>query len=358
VVDPGGHIDSNPSALRFLVYGAGAIGTYIGGSLALTGHSVVFLERKESIPVLRERGIHLCMRGKDYSVSRPEIAETLAEALNTGRFDCAVFAIKAYDTPSVLQELEKYRDSLPVFLCLQNGVQNEAVLGEVLGAGRVIAGTVTSAIGRNGPGDIVLERFRGMAVAGENPLSPALADAFQSAGLNVRVYENPDSLKWSKMATNLVGNASSAILNMTLVEIFADPRLFRLEIAQLREVFQVMQAKGIPIVDLPGAPVRLLAWSARNLPYALAHPLLTRFLVGSRGAKRPSFYLDLHSGRRKSEVDYLNGAVARFGAMLGIPVPVNRGLNETLLALTDGSIDASTFDHKPEKLLAKLAAAQ
>jgi 2-dehydropantoate 2-reductase len=138
---------------------------------------------------------------------------------------------------------------------------------------------------------------------------------------------------------------------MTLAEIFADPRLFRLEIAQLREVLKVMHALEIPIVNLPGAPVRLLAWSVRYLPYSLAHPLLTRFLVGSRGAKMPSFHIDLYAGRGKSEVDYLNGAVVRFGAKLGVPTPVNRVLNETLLSLTSGSIDIDSFDHHPEKLL-------
>ena len=320
----------------------------------MAGYPVVFLERKESIPALREQGIHLRLRGKDQVIASPDIAENLESALESGRFDCAVFAIKAYDTPTVLKDLERYREALPVFLCLQNGVENEATLSRVLGEKGVIAGTVTSAVGRNGPGDIVLERDRGMAIAGTHPFIPGLAHALQSAGLNVKVYPDTASLKWSKMVTNLVGNAASAILNMTLTEIFADPRLFRMEIAQLREALAVMRAKGIPIINLPGAPVRLLAWSIRNLPYNLAHPLLTRFLVGSRGAKRPSFYLDLHSGRGKSEVDYLNGAVVRFGAQVGIPTPVNRLFNETLLSLMDGSVELNTFDHQPEKLLAKL----
>jgi 2-dehydropantoate 2-reductase len=350
----GGQIPIDPSGLRFLVFGAGAIGTYIGGSLALAGHPVVFIERKESIPVLKERGIHLQLGKKEQLIPRPEIAENLESALATGRFDCAIFAIKAYDTPPILKDLEQYRESLPTFLCLQNGVENEAILGQALGLDRVIAGTVTSAIGRIGPGDIILERFRGMSIAGTHPLIPGLASALQIAGLNVKVYEDPASLKWSKMLTNLVGNAASAILNMTPSEIFADSRLFRLEIAQLRETLRVMEAKHIPIIDLPGAPVRLLAWSVRNLPLSFARPLLTRFLVGSRGAKMPSFYIDMHSGRGKSEVDYLNGAVVRAGSLLGIPTPVNRVLNETLLSLTAGSMDIVTYDHHPEKLLAKM----
>ncbi|RLD06571.1 MAG: 2-dehydropantoate 2-reductase, partial [Chloroflexota bacterium] len=60
---------------------------------------------------------------------------------------------------------------------------------------------------------------------------------------------------------------------------------------------------------------------------------------------------DLHSGRGRSEVDYLNGAVVRFGKRFGIPTPVNRLLNETLQGLTRGEIPLETYARQPEKLL-------
>jgi 2-dehydropantoate 2-reductase len=66
----------------------------------------------------------------------------------------------------------------------------------------------------------------------------------------------------------------------------------------------------------------------------------------------PSFHIDLHSGRGKSEVDYLNGAVVRDGEKYGVPTPVNRVLNNTLLALTRGEIPLTEFSRQPEKLLA------
>jgi Ketopantoate reductase PanE/ApbA C terminal. len=78
----------------------------------------------------------------------------------------------------------------------------------------------------------------------------------------------------------------------------------------LRECLAVMKAQGIDVVDLPKTPVRALAFATR-LPLWLSKPLLGRAAGSGRGGKMPSFHIDLHSGRGKSEVDYLHGAVVR-----------------------------------------------
>ncbi len=65
----------------------------------------------------------------------------------------------------------------------------------------------------------------------------------------------------------------------------------------------------------------------------------------------PSFYIDLHSGRGQSEVDYLNGAVVRFGERFGYTASVNRLLTETLLGLIHGEIPVDRYLRQPEKLL-------
>jgi 2-dehydropantoate 2-reductase len=192
-----------------------------------------------------------------------------------------------------------------------------------------------------------------VGVAANHPLSSRLVEAMNSANLNARLYPRGADMKWSKMLTNLLANATSAILNMTPAEIFAHPGIYRLEVAQIRETLAVMHAQNIRVVDLPSTPVRLLAFAVRTLPASISRPLLQRAVGSGRGAKMPSFYIDLHSGRGKSEVDYLNGAVVRHGERLRIPTPVNRLLNETLLALTNGDIPLETFDCQPEKLLSK-----
>jgi 2-dehydropantoate 2-reductase len=79
--------------------------------------------------------------------------------------------------------------------------------------------------------------------------------------------------------------------------------------------------------------------------------MLGRAAGSGRGAKMPSFHIDLHSGRGKSEVDYLHGAIVRAGEKAGVPTPVNKVLTETLLRLTSGELPQEQFSHQPEKLL-------
>ena len=174
---------------------------------------------------------------------------------------------------------------------------------------------------------------------------------FNDAGLKAKFFSNPAEMKWSKMIINLLANASSAILDMTPREVYSNSELCKMEIRQIRETLDVMSAYKIPVVNLPGTPVKLLAWGIKNLPLTVIQPLLKRLVGGGRGGKMPSFHIDLMSRRGMTEVDYLNGAVVRFGSKVGINTPVNLVLTETLLSLTRGELEVNDFFHQPEKLI-------
>ena len=371
---------SQSADLKFLVFGAGAIGTYIGGSLALAGHQVVFVEQPEMVKELRQKGLRLdltidesvalrlsqgrkrALRGvegtKDAFIIDPRsfvIEPSLKEALKFGPFDTAIFALKSFDTVSAMEGLKPFADKLPPLLCLSNGVENEQALARVLGADKVIYGTVTSAIGRRGPGDIVLEKLRGVGVAAGHPLSEKLVTTLDRAFLKCRLYPEAHSMKWSKMLTNLIANPTSAILNMTAAQVFANRKLYKLEIDMLKECLAVMKAQNLKVVDLPGTPVKALAF-ATKLPLWLSKPFLSRAAGSGRGAKMPSFHIDLYSARSRgqSEVQYLHGAVVREGKARGIPTPVNELLTDTLMALTKKEIPLEEYANQPEKLLSKV----
>jgi 2-dehydropantoate 2-reductase len=340
--------------MKILFFGAGAIGTYIGGSLALAGHTVTFIERPEAADIIRARGLKLMLGGAVEKIQPTLLVTSTAEALAAGPYDFGVFALKSFDTASALDQLRAAlapgTDSPPL-LCFQNGVDNEPEIARALGADHVIAGSVTTAVGKPGVGEIVLERKRGVGVALGHPLSPAIVEALAGAGLGARAYPAAGPMKWSKLLTNLIGNATSAILDLTVAELFADPRLFDLEMRMLKECLAVMRAQGYRPVDLPGTPVRALALAIESLPRALAQPILKRAVGGGRGGKMPSFHIDLHSGRGQTEVRWLNGAVARHGSERGVPTPVNQTLTDTLEALSAGRLDKAIFRRQPEQLL-------
>ena len=348
--------------LKILSFGAGAIGTYIGGSLALAGEQIVFVEQSAAAAELRQRGLRLNLTIDKRRRTSPifalppsafVVAPSLEEAMRYGPFNVGLFALKSFDTASALESMRPFAEKLPPLLCLSNGVDNESAIANVLGADKVIPATVTSAIGRRGAGDIVLEKLRGIGIASTYPLSDQLLASANSAFLNAQAFSNPAAMKWSKMLTNLIANPTSAILDMSAAEIFVDRKLYEIEIKMLCECLAVMKVQKIPVVDLPHTPVRALAFATR-LPLWASRPFLARAAGAGRGGKMPSFHIDLYSGRGKSEVEYLHGAVVRAGEKFGVATPVNKVLTETLMKLTNKEIPLEEFAHQPEKLLALL----
>jgi 2-dehydropantoate 2-reductase len=99
--------------------------------------------------------------------------------------------------------------------------------------------------------------------------------------------------------------------------------LFRLEIQALREAIGVIHQLRLPIINLPGLPVRPLAWAVRIPPF-FSQPLLRPAIAGGRGGKMPSMSHDVRRGR--TEVAWLNGAVVAAAEPLGLPTPANSTL--------------------------------
>jgi len=348
------HVLSHPFKMRFLIFGVGAIGTYIGCSLLLSGYPVAFIECEPAASQVKSRGLRLQMGAEERTTPALAVYTDLESALQVGAYDVAIVAVKSFDTLNLAQMISRAGADFSAVLSVQNGVENERLLATHLGQARVIAGAVTSAIRRIDAGNVVIERQRGIGIAADHPLSEEIMAAFNDASLNARLYENPQSMKWSKMLTNLLANASSAILDMTPAEIFAHRDLYALEVRQIREALQVMAAMNVPVTNLPGAPVRSLMFMMNYLPVRISQPVVKSALGRGRGGKMPSLHVDLHGGKTKSEVDYLNGVVVRYADQLGIRTPVNKLLNDTLLALIERKLNIVQFAKQPGKLLALL----
>lgn len=337
--------------LRFLCFGVGALGTYLGGSLSLSGQKVVYVARSGLAEDIQRKGLKLRIDDREYLLPHPKVMDRVEHALALHNYDFGILAIKSYDIQDFLTGIAAYIDKLPPLICIQNGVENESKIAGVIGSGKVISCTVTSAIRRKAAGDVVLEKLRGMGLSSDHPAVPELLNILNTSGLNARYYRDPAGMKWSKMITNLLANASSAILDMTPLEIFHHPELYRLEVLQLREALRVMKSLNIRITNLPGTSVKLLTFIIKYCPMRISQPLLSRVIGRARGDKMPSFHMDLHSGNTRSEVDYLNGAVVRFGKRQGIPTPVNHVLNKTLQALIQKEMRVDLFARNPDKLL-------
>jgi 2-dehydropantoate 2-reductase len=269
-------------------------------------------------------------------------------------FDLVLLTVKAYDATEAAAQVEPLNQRGVPILVLQNGVGGEEAVGESLGGATILSAVITLSVEVLKPGLVRLATTRGGI--GLAPTAPGqsvaeLSQVFQEAGFRASVYREHRAMKWSKLLLNIIANASPAILDMFPDEVFADSRLFALEQAVFREAMAVMRALGLRPVSLPGYPVPLLAWALCSLPAWLLSPILRRVIVPGRGGKMPSLHIDLSRGKGQSEVEYLNGAVARYAQELGLDAPVNRALHAVLMGIAKGEIPWEEYRGQPERLL-------
>ena len=346
--------------MRIVVVGAGAIGGFVGGKLAASGHDVVLVGRPPLVEAVRARGLRVVEPWGATAV-HPKAVTDIAEAFDsTLPADLVLFCVKTYDTQAAIDELRPVASQFRFILSLQNGVSSEDILAQTFGAQKVIAGTITHPVVAPEPGVVRSEKKTGgvgvALVEGQDAAS--WADLFSKTGLVARAYTDHRAMKWSKLLLNLIGNATSAILNMNTVGVFADRRLVWLEVMQLRETVAVMDRLKIRPVPLPGYPVPLLVMALRFLPVALLGLVMQPLVVRGRAEKLPSLLLELNRKSGQSEVDELNGAVARNGASVGVATPVNATLAATLNLLTRLPAQREVWSENVGRLLLVVRAAR
>jgi 2-dehydropantoate 2-reductase len=176
---------------------------------------------------------------------------------------------------------------------------------------------------------------------------------FGETALPVSAHEDDRALKWSKLALNIVANASCAILDRLPGQVVANPMLFDLEMRALREARDVMAALKLGAIDLPRYPVKSL-FAATHFPTPLARAILGPRIAKARGAKPPSLLLDLRNAKHETEVGALNGAIAAAGARTGVATPVNAALARILTEIARMPQRWATYRERPEALDAEV----
>ena len=329
---------------RFLCFGVGAVGIYLGSSLLKIGHHVTFIDRPKNAVKVQEKGLHLTINNQVNVIKKPDVVPTIEEALTHGPFDAAIFAVKGYDTDHVLKYLLPYQVALPPFICIQDGIGNEARLVNVLGPDKVIPAVLTTTVRKTDLGSATVIHERGLGMSGSHQLTTAIIDAFNQTGLRVRGYRDATSMKWSKLLFSLLTNASAAILQMTPEEIIRDPELRQIEIRQIQETLKVMKSQHIRIVNLPGFPIRWLnLLMPENVSPKLRDYALIKLVVEQLGSVMPLLADDLKKGKRGCEVSTLNSAVVRHALQSDISAPVNAGLSHLVTGIVTGKISPQVY---------------
>ncbi len=315
--------------MNVYIVGAGAVGTYLGEELRRIGNAVTFAPRDAAA----------------------------AEPLD---IDLAIVAVKSYQTDSAIATLRRALrgPGAAAIMTPQNGVGNEEKLAAAFGADNIIAAALTIPVGRDKGGHGVAASSAGgivFAPVGTTNANNWLLAAFGATGIPVSAAADYRSLKWSKLALNVVANASCAILNVLPERLVHLNDVFSLEIRAIREVRAVMKALGIAAIDLPRYPVRALQ-SVASLPAPVARLVLANRIAGARGRKPPSLLLDLRAAKNRTEVDVLNGAVAGAARTAGVSAPVNTVFARVVSDIANMPQLWAKYRERPESLEAEVAA--
>ncbi|MFO1395737.1 MAG: 2-dehydropantoate 2-reductase [Burkholderiales bacterium] len=308
------HEDAWP---RIAVVGAGAVGCYYGGMLARAGAPVTLVGRAVHVDAIRRDGLTLEIGSKREQVDAT--AATDVAAIADARI--VLVCVKSGDTEATARAMAPHlaRDALVV--SLQNGVDNARRMRPLLYA-QVLACVVYVGCEMAGPGH-VRHMGRGDLVVGGEPGSDAAARAaadvaahFVRAGVPCTVSADIDADLWGKLIVNCAYNPLSALTRLPYGPMTASP--------WSREIMPQVVAEAIAVAHADGVRLR-------------TDGLLERVLA--LGASMPgqisSTAQDIGHGKA-TEIDALNGYVARRGEALGVPTPVNRTLHALVKLLEIG----------------------
>ena len=311
---------NTPAHPRIAVAGAGSIGCYVGGCLALAGRDVTLLLRPVLADAVARHGLRISdLTGADRLVASSAVKLATDPAAAFAHADIILVTVKSGATAGMASAIAEHAQTGVTVVSLQNGVGNaDVLLAQLGGVGRVVPGMVAFNVVQTGE-EGKPPRFH-RATSGAIQIG-AGAQGLRAA-LNVpgaEVAERPDmqSVLWGKLLLNL-NNALNALSGLPLATQIADRRWRLLLARQMQEALAVLKVAGIRPARMEGVAPAMIPRILR-LPNWLFRRIARRMLAIDPQA-RSSMWEDLDR-RRKTEIDYLQGAVLALAEKHRIPAP-------------------------------------
>lgn len=304
--------------MRYVIYGAGAIGGVLGGRLHAAGHDVVLIARGAQLAALQRDGLRLQSRDRD-DVHRITMVGAPADAGMTAG-DVVVLAMKTQDTADALESLAAVAPPTTPILCAQNGVENERL------ASRWFA-------------DVYGLYVYIYALS----IEPGLVQCFTAPSFGVcdlgRFPSGTDAFA-ERVATDLVGAGFDAVARTDIMR-WKHTKL----LANLGNALQVLCAAPNELADV-GAEMRAegeacfraagidnVTWQDQQARFGVHLPLA---LVHGRAFPGGSTWQSVVRGVGRVETDYLNGEIVLLGRLTGTPTPLNERAQALVRALVAG----------------------
>ncbi|MGC2634175.1 MAG: 2-dehydropantoate 2-reductase [Candidatus Cybelea sp.] len=305
--------------MKIGIMGAGGLGGYIGARLAQAGHGVAFIARGAHLAAIRENGLRVISELGDAHLAH---VTATSDPATVGYVDCIIVAVKLWDTEAAVDRARPMIGQSTTIVSFQNGIEKDEVLARMVGSEHVIGGVSYMAVKIARPG--VIEQTGRMARAILGELNGArthrvtsLAQMLTNAGIDTQVNDDIIRATWEKFVF-LVGVAGTT-------------SLLRSDIGQIRENADARSLLGETMLE--AVAVGLAA--GVNLDPEFAQAQLD-YCDTLPARMRASMAVDLEHARRL-ELPWLNGAVVRLAAELGVDAPVNGVIARALSIYTNGT---------------------
>jgi 2-dehydropantoate 2-reductase len=300
--------------VRIAIIGPGALGSLFAALFARSGHFVRLVDKD---PLRAEK---LCAEGlrlwEGETLSIVPV-RAISPPFREDPFDLVLVTVKAADTREAAHIARALMGPDSAALTLQNGLGGAGILCEELGPERVLVGVTAQGATLLGPGEV---RHGG---AGETVIGPGapkgniglrFSDLFTSSRIPVRFTSEIQPHVWKKLAANCGINALTAILGVRNGLIPEIPEAAELTALAVRETVLVARSHEIELGD----EEEVVSWVLG--------------VARATGENRSSMLQDLERGN-PTEIDFINGAVARLGQKAGVDCPVNMTLTRLVTAL-------------------------
>jgi 2-dehydropantoate 2-reductase len=303
--------------MKIVMLGAGAMGSLFGAMLSRCGKGDVWLLDiwEEHITQVKTHGL----------VVESEQGETVFKVKATtnpgevGVADLIIVFVKAYVTREAVESNLSMVGPETVLVSLQNGLGNIETIESVVGGANFVGGVTAQGSTMVGPGR-VRHGGKGPTYVGETngkstPKVKLVASLLGESGIPTEVSDDIERLIWEKLIVNVGINAVAAIAGVRNGELLKRDETRALMTMAVEEAERVARKKGVPVEEnLVERVFEVCQATARN---------------------RCSMGQDVDNGRR-TEIDFINGAIVREGKALGIPTPVNTTLTYLVKTLEAG----------------------
>ena len=303
--------------MKIVMLGAGALGSTIGGTLAMGGNDVHFVDMwQEHVDLINKDGLHMTNEKEDWYVRVD--ARTTADTI--GEADLVIVLVKSFATKQAVEQLKQTNviGKNTLVMSLQNGLGNEETIASVIGSENVISGKTY--VG----GRLIQAGYISAGVQGKwtyiGELNGEITDriqtvcnVFNDAGLLCEVSDNIKGLIWDKLLINVAAGALCGITRLPYGPLYEEDYIKDVAVAAIQEGIQVAKAAGV-----------VLKSEDPQYPWVAASE-------GLPGTFKTSILQSMEL-KRPTEIDFINGSIVEWGKKYGIATPVN----QTLVACVKG----------------------